>query len=151
MALCICKLLLNYLGCVLIICCQHFVLFFFFKTIFKAFYVHFLPNKAHVTVSSCPLSHSKYFCIILNSPLQMYWKLLHYPQHWHLHWQQCWRKEYVKIVLKFLCNVRVRTDLKKSWKMTLVLENSWNSKKVQFVLGLSWNFEKISLIITKSA
>ena len=24
---------------------------------------------------------------------------------------------------------RVRTDLEKSWKMTLVLENSWNSKK----------------------
>ena len=26
--------------------------------------------------------------------------------------------------------------------MTLVLENSWNSKKVQFVLELSLNFEK---------
>ena len=26
--------------------------------------------------------------------------------------------------------------------MTLVLENSWNSKKVQFVLELSVNFEK---------
>ena len=35
-------------------------------------------------------------------------------------------------------------------KMTLVLENSLNSKKVQFVLELSLNFEKISLIITKS-
>ena len=37
---------------------------------------------------------------------------------------------------------RVCTDLEKSWKMTLGLENSWNSKKVQFVLELSWNFEK---------
>ena len=26
--------------------------------------------------------------------------------------------------------------------MTLVLENSWNSKKMQFVLELSFNFEK---------
>ena len=45
---------------------------------------------------------------------------------------------------------RVRTDLEKSLKMTLVLENSWNSKKLQFVLELSLNFEKISLIIRKS-
>ena len=45
---------------------------------------------------------------------------------------------------------RVRTDLEKSLKMTLVLENSWNSKKIQFVLELSLNFEKISLIIRKS-
>ena len=45
---------------------------------------------------------------------------------------------------------RVRTDLEKSLKMTLVLENSLNSKKVQFVLELSLNFEKTSLIITKS-
>ena len=45
---------------------------------------------------------------------------------------------------------RVRTDLEKSLKMTLVLENSLNSKKVQFVLELSLNFEKNSLIITKS-
>ena len=45
---------------------------------------------------------------------------------------------------------RVRTDLEKSLKMTLVLENSWDSKKVQFVLELSLNFEKNSLIITKS-
>ena len=45
---------------------------------------------------------------------------------------------------------RVRTDLEKSLKMTLVLENSWNYKKVQFVLELSLNFEKNSLIITKS-
>ena len=37
---------------------------------------------------------------------------------------------------------RVRIDLEKSLKMTLVLENSWNSKKVQFVLELSLNFEK---------
>ena len=37
---------------------------------------------------------------------------------------------------------RVRTDLEKSWKMALILENSWNSKKVQFILKLSWNFEK---------
>ena len=34
------------------------------------------------------------------------------------------------------------TDLEKSWKMTLVLENSWNSKKVQIVLELFRNFEK---------
>ena len=46
--------------------------------------------------------------------------------------------------------LRVRTDLEKYLKMTLVLENSWNSKKVQFVLELSLNFEKLSLIITKS-
>ena len=45
---------------------------------------------------------------------------------------------------------RVHTDLEKSLKMALVLENSWNSKKVQYVLELSLNFEKISLIITKS-
>ena len=38
--------------------------------------------------------------------------------------------------------IRVRTDLEKSLKMTLVLENSLNSKKVQFVLELSLNFEK---------
>ena len=37
---------------------------------------------------------------------------------------------------------RVHTDLEKSWKFTLVLENSWNSKKVQFVLQFSWNFKK---------
>ena len=47
------------------------------------------------------------------------------------------------------CFYRVRTDLEKSLKMTLVLENSLNSKKVQFVLELSLNFEKISLIITE--
>ena len=40
------------------------------------------------------------------------------------------------------CWHRVRTDIEKSWKMTLVLENSWNSKKVQFVFELSLNFEK---------
>ena len=41
---------------------------------------------------------------------------------------------------EFLFGVtRVRTDLEKSWKMTLVVENSWNSEKVQFVLELSWN------------
>ena len=45
---------------------------------------------------------------------------------------------------------RVCTELEKSGKMTLVLENSLNSKKVQFVFELSLNFEKISLIITKS-
>ena len=45
---------------------------------------------------------------------------------------------------------RVRTDLEKSLKMTLALENSWNSKKVQFVVELSLSFEKFSLIITKS-
>ena len=41
---------------------------------------------------------------------------------------------------------RVRTDLEKSLKMTLVLENSWNSKKMQFVLELSLNFEKKKLL-----
>ena len=44
------------------------------------------------------------------------------------------------------CMDRVRTDLEKSLKMTLVLENLWNSK-VQFVLELSLNCEKISLKI----
>ena len=38
--------------------------------------------------------------------------------------------------------IRVHTDLEKSLKMTLVLENSWNSKKVQFILELSVSFEK---------
>ena len=38
--------------------------------------------------------------------------------------------------------IRVRTDLEKSLKMTFVLENSWNSKKVQFVFELSLNYEK---------
>ena len=52
-------------------------------------------------------------------------------------------------IIAFLCIIRVRTDLEKSLKMTLVLENSWISKKGQFVLELSLNFEKI-LIITKS-
>ena len=33
----------------------------------------------------------------------------------------------------------VRTDFEKSLKMTLVLENSWNSKKVQFVLEFEKN------------
>ena len=37
---------------------------------------------------------------------------------------------------------RVCTDLEKSWKMSLVLENSWNSIKMQFVVELSWNFAK---------
>ena len=46
------------------------------------------------------------------------------------------------MVRKHGCVVRVRTDFEKSLKMTLVLENSWNSKKVQFVLELSLNFEK---------
>ena len=45
-------------------------------------------------------------------------------------------------------SIRVRTDLEKSLKMTLVLESSLNSKKVQLVLELSLNFEKISLLIT---
>ena len=36
----------------------------------------------------------------------------------------------------------VCTDLEKSLKMTLVLENSWNSTKMKFVLELSLNFEK---------
>ena len=51
---------------------------------------------------------------------------------------------------RYIQTDRVRTDLEKSLKMTLVLENSWNCKKVQFVLELSMNFEKISLIIAKS-
>ena len=41
-----------------------------------------------------------------------------------------------------MMSYKVCTDLEKSWKMTLVLENSWNAHKVQFVLELSWNFEK---------
>ena len=41
-----------------------------------------------------------------------------------------------------MAEIRVRTDLQKSLKMALVLENSWNSKKVQFVLELSLNFPK---------
>ena len=48
------------------------------------------------------------------------------------------------------CWHRVRTDIEKSWKMTLVLENFWNSKKCNLSLNLSLNFEKISLVITKS-
>ena len=45
-------------------------------------------------------------------------------------------------LLEAVSKYRVRTDLEKSLKMTLVLENSWNSKKVQFVLELSLSFEK---------
>ena len=54
------------------------------------------------------------------------------------------------VIEAFTYVYRVRTDLEKSLKMTLVLENSLNSKKMQFVLKLSLNFEKISLIIRKS-
>ena len=43
----------------------------------------------------------------------------------------------------------VCTDLEKSLKMTLVMENSWISTKMKFVLELSLNFEKIFLIIIK--
>ena len=36
---------------------------------------------------------------------------------------------------------RALTGFAKTWKnLTLVLENSWNLKKVPFVLELSWNF-----------
>ena len=35
--------------------------------------------------------------------------------------------------------------------MTLVLENSWNSEKVQLFLELSWNFEKNLLDIHKKS
>ena len=42
----------------------------------------------------------------------------------------------------WVIDFRVRTGLEKSLKMTLVLENSWNFKKVQFVLEMSLNFEK---------
>ena len=51
-------------------------------------------------------------------------------------------KDVVKFKKLRIINHRVCTDLEKSLKMTLVLENSWNSKKVQFVLELSLNFEK---------
>ena len=38
------------------------------------------------------------------------------------------------------------TGFAQTWKnLTLVLENSWNLKKVAFVLELSWNFVKSSL------
>ena len=49
-----------------------------------------------------------------------------------------------KLVVYYILDYfgRVRTELEKSLKMTLVLENSWNSKKVHFVLELSLNFEK---------
>ena len=40
------------------------------------------------------------------------------------------------------------TGFAQTWKnLTLVLENSWNLKKVPFVLELSWNFVKSSLKI----
>ena len=42
---------------------------------------------------------------------------------------------------------RVHTDLEKSLNLTLVLEDSWNLKKVSFVPDLSWNFVKLSLKI----
>ena len=45
---------------------------------------------------------------------------------------------------------RVHTDLEKSWKMTLVLENSWNSKKCNLTLNCPGILKIISLIITKS-
>ena len=38
--------------------------------------------------------------------------------------------------------LRARTDLEKFLSLTLVLENSWNLKKVPFVLELSLNFVK---------
>ena len=57
--------------------------------------------------------------------------------------------EFLQIYVENNAMNRVRTDLEKSLKMTLVLENSLNSIKVQFVLELSLNFEKISWIITK--
>ena len=40
------------------------------------------------------------------------------------------------------CTNRARTDLEKFLNLTLVLENSWNFKKVPFVLELSLNFVK---------
>ena len=40
------------------------------------------------------------------------------------------------------------TGFAQTWtNLTLVLENSWNLKKVPFVLELSWNFVKLSLKI----
>ena len=39
---------------------------------------------------------------------------------------------------------RVRTDLEKSFNLTLVMEN-WNLKIVPFVLELSWNLAKLPL------
>ena len=43
---------------------------------------------------------------------------------------------------RFFFLFQVPKDLEKSLKMTLVLENSWNCKKVQFVLELSLNLKK---------
>ena len=40
---------------------------------------------------------------------------------------------------------RVRTDLEKSLNLTLVLENSWNSKKVPFFPGIVLEMCKIIL------
>ena len=51
----------------------------------------------------------------------------------------------IKKMLDISCEssaYRVCTDLEKSGKISLVLENSWNSKKMQFVNELSWNFAK---------
>ena len=49
--------------------------------------------------------------------------------------QECFSGDRLpKLLKEFRYLDRVRTDLEKSLKMTLVLENSLNSKKVQFVL-----------------
>ena len=46
---------------------------------------------------------------------------------------------------------RIRSDLEKSWKITLGLENSWNFKKCNLSLNCPGILKiKISLIITKS-
>ena len=45
------------------------------------------------------------------------------------------------------CKDRICTDLEKPLNLILVLENSWNLKKVPFVLELSRNLVKLSLKI----
>ena len=55
-----------------------------------------------------------------------------------------WKSKFLLIqtllmVVKGLKQCRVCADLEKSLNLTLVLENSWNLKKVLFVLELSGN------------
>ena len=63
-----------------------------------------------------------------------------------------WKSKFLLIqtllmVVKGLKQCRVCADLEKSLNLTLVLENSWNLKKVLFVQELSGNFVKSSLKI----
>ena len=72
------------------------------------------------------------------------------PSHWEIRKLNFRYALLTKVLAALLFHFiihRVRTDLEKSLNLTLVLENSWNLKKVPIVLELSWNFVKSSLKI----